>query len=165
MFSYILAILCGALILGADQFSKHYIMSNFELGESTEFLNGFIDIIYIHNRGGAWGMLSGYTWILLSITAIIMLISIALLIKIGLKNKLMFWAITLVIFGGIGNMIDRIFRNGNVIDFLHFEFFPSFPVFNIADCAIVIGCGLLILYFIIDTFKDAKQKELGNSNA
>ena len=165
MFSFILAILCGALILGDDQFSKHYIMSNFELGESTEFLNGFIDIIYIHNRGGAWGMLSGYTWILLSITAIIMLISIALLIKIGLKNKLMFWAITLVIFGGIGNMIDRIFRNGNVIDFLHFEFFPSFPVFNIADCAIVIGCGLLILYFIIDTFKDAKQKELGNSNA
>lgn len=164
MFSYILAVLCGALFLGVDQFTKHYIMSNFELGQSKEFINGFIDIVYIHNRGGAWGMLSGYTWILLSISAVVMLVCIALLFKLGLDNKLMFWAITLVIFGGTGNMIDRIFRNGNVIDFLHFEFFPTFPVFNIADCAIVIGCGLLILYFIIDTFRSSNHKEIGNIN-
>ena len=55
-------------------------------------------------------------------------------------------------------MLDRVFRQGNVVDFLHFEFFPSFPVFNIADCAIVVGAGLLILYFIIDAVQEEKQK-------
>ena len=86
-----------------------------------------------------------------------MIISIYALIKYGLKNKLLFWAITLVLFGGIGNMIDRIFRGGFVVDFLHFEFWPQFPVFNIADCSIVVGAGLLILYYIIDMNKECKS--------
>ena len=64
----------------------------------------------------------------------------------------------LVLSGGVGNMIDRVFRDGNVIDFLHFEFFPSFPVFNVADCAIVVGAGLLILYFLIDSVRESKRK-------
>ena len=78
---------------------------------------------------------------------------------VGIKNKLMFWAISLVLSGGIGNLIDRIFRNGKVIDFLHFAFFKEFPVFNIADCAIVIGAILLVLYFILDMISDAKAKK------
>ena len=62
-------------------------------------------------------------------------------------------------------MYDRIFRGGEVIDFLHFEFWPTFPVFNIADCAIVIGAGLLILYFILDTIKEFKEKRQKNGEA
>ena len=159
MISYILAVICGIAVLCADQYTKAYIAANYTLAESHDFLKGFIDITYIHNRGGAWGMLSGYTWILLSVTIVIMLVCIAMLLKVGLKNKLMFWAVTLVMFGGIGNLIDRIFRDGNVIDFLHFTFMPDFPVFNIADCAIVVGAGLLILYFIIETVNDRRRKK------
>ena len=70
----------------------------------------------------------------------------------------MFWAIVLVLSGGVGNMIDRIFRDGNVIDFLHFEFWPTFPVFNVADCAIVVGAGLLILYFFKGIVDEEKKK-------
>ena len=159
MISYILALLCGAGLLAADQLTKYYITSNFTLGESAEFLNGFIDITYIHNSGGAWGMLSGNTWMLLSITVLVMLICVALLLSKGVKDKLLFWSLTLVLFGGIGNMIDRIFRGGEVIDFLHFEFYPQFPVFNVADIGIVIGAGLLMLYFIIDTVKESRNKK------
>lgn len=158
MISYILAVLTGAFVLVADQMTKAYIASNFTLGETSDFLPGFIDITYIHNRGGAWGMLSGYTWLLLSVTIIIMLVCIALLLKFGLKDKLMFWAMCLVMFGGIGNMIDRIFRKGNVVDFLHFSFWKSFPVFNVADCAVVIGAGLVILYFLIGIINDSKKR-------
>ena len=61
--------------------------------------------------------------------------------------------------GGIGNLIDRIFRNGNVVDFLHFTFMPNFPVFNVADCGVVIGAGLLILYFIIEMINDSRAKK------
>ncbi len=160
MVSYILAAITGIIFLVADQFTKVYISNNFEMAKSYEFLPGLIDITYIHNDGGAWGMLGGYTWVLLSITMVIMLICIALLLKYGVKDKLMFWAIILVLSGGVGNMIDRTFRDGNVIDFLHFEFFPTFPVFNVADCAIVIGSGLLMLYFFLGIINDEKQKRL-----
>ncbi len=158
MLSYVLAVVCGIAVLAIDQITKFLVNAEFDLGESREFINGFIDLVYIHNRGGAWGMLYGHTYILLPITVIIMALCIVLYIKLGKGNRLMLWAITLVMSGGIGNMIDRVFRDGNVIDFLHFEFWPSFPVFNIADCAIVAGAGLLILYFIMDTVKDEKAK-------
>ena len=159
MISYILAVLCGALLILADQLTKYYISANFLLGESREFINGFINLTYIHNRGGAWGLLYGHTLILVPITVVIMALCIFLYVKYGKKNRLLLWAISLVLSGGIGNMIDRIFRGGNVVDFLHFEFFPSFPVFNVADCAVVVGAGLLILYFILDTIKEEKQKK------
>ena len=162
MISYALALLCGALLLGVDQLTKYYISSNFVLGESHEFLKGFIDLTYIHNRGGAWGMLYGHTYILLPVTIAIMAFCIVFYVKYGKKSRLLLWAISLVMSGGIGNMIDRVFRGGNVVDFLHFEFFPSFPVFNVADCAIVVGAGLLILYFILDAVKEERQKKQNN---
>ncbi len=158
MISYILAILCAAVFLGADQITKYFVSTCFTLGETREFLNGFIDLVYIHNRGGAWGIMYGKTLVLVIITAIMLLVCTFVLIKMR-ENKLLFWAVSLVLSGGIGNMIDRIFRDGNVVDFLHFEFFPTFPVFNVADCAVVIGAGLLILYFIIDTVKEHKKNE------
>ena len=160
MISYILAVVCGALCLGADQFSKYYISNNFELGQSKDFIKGIVDLVYIHNRGAAWGAFANKRAFLILITAVIMAFCIFLLIKYARRQKLLFWAIILVLSGGIGNMIDRIFRDGNVVDFLHFEFFPTFPVFNIADCAIVIGSSLLILYFIIDMIKEKRNKEM-----
>ena len=158
MLSYILAVVSAVLLLGADQLTKYLISTRFELEESRVFLKGFIEFLYIHNRGGAWGLLYGKTYILIPITVIVMAVCIILYKKYGKKSKLLFWAIMLVLSGGVGNMIDRVFRDGNVIDFLHFEFFPSFPVFNVADCAIVVGAGLLILYFLIDSVKESKHK-------
>lgn len=164
MISYILAVAVGILLFAADRYTKIYIATNFELAETKDFIKGFIDITYIHNKGGAWGMLSGYTWLLLSVTVIVMLVCIALLLKYGVKDKLMFWAIILVLSGGLGNMADRIFKDGNVVDFLHFSFFPQFPVFNVADCGIVVGASLLVLYFLIGMIKEEKQKKLSVIN-
>ena len=167
MISFILAILCGACLLGLDQYTKIYISNNFVEGTTSGFIKLFnrdlIDITFIHNDGGAWGLLAGHTWVLLSATIITMLICIALLLKEGTKNKLMFWAITLVMFGGLGNMIDRIFRGGEVVDFLHFSFWQSFPVFNVADCGVVVGAGLLVLYFVLSIIKEAKGKQQADS--
>ena len=165
MISYILAVIVGIIVLVADQYAKMLVATNFELGQSTEFIKGILDFTYIHNTGGAWGMLSGYTWLLVSVTLIIMLVCIALLMRYGVKNKLIFWSLILVLSGGVGNMIDRIFRDGEVIDFLHFAFFKSFPVFNIADIAIVIGAGLLMFYFNSGMIKDEKQKKLDSIKA
>ncbi len=158
MVSYILAAVVGLVVLAADQLSKIYVAANFTMARSYEFIPGIIDITYIHNDGGAWGMLGGYTWLLLSLSCVIILVCVALLLKYGVRDKLMFWAIILILSGGVGNMIDRIFRGGNVIDFLHFEFMPNFPVFNIADCAICVGAGLLLLYFFKGMIDERREK-------
>lgn len=157
MLSFVLAVITAVLTLGLDQYTKYFISSNFELGDGAGFLKGFIDIQYIHNTGGAWGLLSGNTLILLGLTCLIMVFLIIYYVKWGRGSKLLFWAVCLVISGGIGNLIDRVFRGGKVIDFLHFEFYPTFPVFNVADIAVVTGAGLLILYFILDTIKDSRK--------
>ena len=158
MVSYILAAITAILVLVADQFSKVFVSNNFEMAKSYEFLPGIIDITYIHNDGAAWGMLGGYTWLLLSITIVVMLACIALLLKWGLRDKITFWSAMLILSGGVGNMIDRIFRGGNVIDFLHFEFWPTFPVFNVADCAICVGAGLIILSLFKSIIDEQKKK-------
>lgn len=162
MLSFVLPILCGVLFLMADQISKAYFVANFTLGETSEFIPGFIDFVYIHNTGSAWGMFSGKRIFLVIVSIAIMGVCIGVLIKLKKSNMLMSWSIIFVLSGGIGNLIDRIFREGKVIDFLHFEFWPEFPVFNIADCAVVIGGGLLILSYIVDIVKESNKKNAKN---
>lgn len=156
--SLILAIVTAAFFLAADQITKYIVITNMELGQSIDFIDGLLDFTYIHNDGGAWGIFGGSRWFLIGFTAVIMLVLLVLLIRNGKKNMLFLWAGSLILSGGIGNLIDRIFRDGKVIDFLHATFI-NFPIFNVADCAVVIGAGLLILYFILDMKNDAKRVE------
>lgn len=152
-----LAIITSILLFFADRVTKQYIVANFVLYEGCPFLKGIIDIRYIENRGAAWGMFEGQTIPLVVITAIVMVVCVFCLVRFG-NNKLFFWSVCLVLSGGVGNMIDRIFRGGSVVDFLHFEFWPAFPVFNVADCAVVIGGGMLVLYFLLDIIDEYKKK-------
>lgn len=157
--TYILAIAVSVLFLLADRLTKYIVTANMLLGESVPFIPGFMDFTYIHNTGGAWGILSGHTWVLVVFTAAAMALCVVFLIKNGRKNPLLFWAICLILSGGTGNMIDRIFNGGRVIDFLR-TLFMDFPIFNVADCAVVIGAGLLILYFVIDIVKESKAEKM-----
>lgn len=156
--SFILAGIVAAVCLVADQITKYIVSSNMIQYESIPFIDGLINFTYIRNPGAAWGILGGKTWLLLIFTAVIMAIVVIILVKDKLKSKLLFWSGCLIISGGIGNMIDRIFNGGEVVDFIETAFM-DFPVFNIADCAVVIGAGLLILYFILDTVAEAVKKK------
>ena len=156
--TYILAIISSVLFLLADHFTKYIVDTNMELGESIPFIPKFLDFTYIHNTGGAWGILSGKTWLLVVFTAAVMVFCVIFLIRNGFRNPLLFWSVCLVVSGGVGNMIDRIFNEGRVIDFIR-TLFMDFPIFNVADCAVVIGAGLLILYFVLDIVKEGKEKK------
>ena len=157
--TYILAIAASVLFLIADRFTKWLVVSNFELYESKPFIPGCLDFTFIYNEGGAWGILSGKTWFLVVFTAIALVACVVLLVKNGRRNPIFFWAVCLIVSGGVGNMYDRIFNDGKVIDFLR-TLFVDFPIFNVADCAVVIGAGLLILHFVIDIVKEEKEKKL-----
>lgn len=158
MIAYILTAVVSVLLLAADQISKYFVASNYSLYATGTIVPGIFDFCYIHNTGGAWGMLSGNTCILIVFTAIVMILAIWWLIKKGSNNKLLFAAVCIIFAGGLGNMIDRIFRGGKVVDFIQFSFWNSFPVFNIADCAIVIGCSVLVCYLISDIINEQKAK-------
>lgn len=161
--SAILAVICGILVVVIDQVSKYLVTVKMDLNEVITIIPGVLNFNRIlPNAGAAFGILEGKTWLLITVTAIIMVICIGLLIRKTFDSKLMLWALCLVLGGGVGNMIDRVFRGGNVIDFLEFGF-VEFPVFNIADCAVCIGAALMILYFISDFIKDSRKKaELAN---
>ncbi len=158
MLSYILAGVVAVIAFAADRISKIYISSSMALGDTAPLIPKLFNLYYVHNSGGAWGILAGYTWVLLTLTAVIMIIGLTVLVLKGLKNKWLFWSICLILSGGLGNMYDRIFNSGRVVDFLQFDFWQTFPIFNIADCSIVIGCAVLIMYFILDAINDRKLR-------
>lgn len=156
--SAILAIICGILVVGLDQLTKYLVTVYMEKGEFIEVIPSLINFRYIHNEGAAFGSFEGKTWFLIVVTCIIMVICVVMLVRKTFDSKLMFWALCLVLGGGVGNLIDRIFRGGNVVDFLEFGFI-EFPVFNVADIAVCIGAGLIVLYFLLDFIKEIRDKK------
>ena len=159
----IAVVLAVSLIL-IDQITKILIKSNLFESQSIVIIPNFLDFTYVPNGGAAFGMLQGERWIFLSVTAIIIVITLFLLLANKIKSNLTIFAATLIISGGIGNMIDRIFR-GYVIDFINFKMIWAY-VFNVADSCVVIGSSLIIIKLFLDIYHDKKRNEVsGNTDS
>ena len=132
----------GALLVVAiDQGVKRLVMGALPLGGSRPLLAGIVDLRYCQNTGAAFSMFRHAP-----APAMILLNLLVLGIFIGiifpyLRSRTGIVAAALVLGGALGNMCDRVLYH-HVIDYIDFHFWP---VFNIADMAIVIGVGLLII--------------------
>ncbi len=137
----------GIIIILIDQMSKIIISSFLSLSESIKVIKNFFYITYVHNYGGAWSLFNNKVTLLVIATLIIIFILIKYMtkFKINKRNIIGFG----LLFGGIlGNLIDRVCF-GYVKDFLDFKIFGyNYPVFNIADIAIVLGVILLAIAII-----------------
>lgn len=137
----------GIVIILLDQISKNIVSSIFSLGRSIKVIKDFFYLTYVHNFGGAWSIFNNRVPLLVIATFIIIFILIKYMakFKINKRNTLAFG----LLFGGIiSNLIDRICF-GYVKDFLDFKIFNyNYPVFNIADIAIVVGVFLMIIAII-----------------
>lgn len=135
------------LLVIADQFSKIIIMGIYPLGTGTE-VTGFFNIIRVHNAGAAFSFLadaSGWQRYFFSALALFASLFIIYLLKKHASQRLFSFALSCVLGGAIGNLIDRVLY-GHVVDFLDFHWAGvHFPAFNIADSAITIGAACLIL--------------------
>lgn len=147
----------AALLVG-DLISKHFIDAMFSLGTQADFLPGFINIVTVHNQGAAWGIFSGNQIFLIIITFIFIAVLCALMFIEKTTNPLFHIALGFVFAGCFGNLVDRL-AFGYVRDFLHFQFWESFPVFNIADICLCVGVVMFIIYFIIALVKNYKNKK------
>ena len=149
-----------AVLTAADQIIKYFVLLYLKPVGSVSVINGFLEWNYVENTGAAFGSFSGNTTLLSVITAVIILAGIAAILLKKIKNKYLLVTATIIIAGGLGNLIDRIFR-GYVVDFIK-VLFIDFPVFNFADILVTCGSFMLIIYLIIDIYKDSRKKRKGD---
>ena len=142
------------LIIVADQLTKTLIVGQFTLHESVR-VTSFFNIVRAHNTGAAFSFLAGasgwqrWFFVVLGIAASVFIVW---MLRKHPDQTLFCFAISLILGGALGNVIDRLLH-GYVVDFFDFHFpflsplFPAghFPAFNIADSAICLGVGLLFL--------------------
>ena len=147
MTKYLLSALLGLGMLALDQGTKVWITANLPLGETRAFLPGILELKTVHNYGAAWSSFSGMRWALVAVTAAIVLAVAVLLVRRIVRHPLGVCAGALIISGGLGNIFDRV-RLGYVVDMLHLEFWPSYPVFNVADICVVCGAALGAVYYL-----------------
>lgn len=138
---YIIALI--SLII--DQIVKILVSNYLILGQTTKIINNFFYLTYVQNTGAAFSILIGYRYILIIITLIFLYYLYKYTKKQTNPNKIAILSHGLLLGGIIGNLIDRIIY-GYVIDYLDFMIFNyNFPIFNLADTFIVIGCIILVI--------------------
>ena len=144
------------VLLVVDLITKEYIAGSIAVGEYRDFIPGVLSFTYVENNGAAWNIFAGNR-------AFLIIISVLFVILLGVfyfferKNGVLFHiGAGLILSGAVGNMVDRIFI-GIVRDFIQFDFWKSFPVFNIADAALTIGVVLIVIYYIISLCKRGKN--------
>lgn len=153
--SVICALSASVFLIVLDQLLKLWVLSSLTSGGSSIMLiPGLLQLTYVENRGAAFGIFQGRVEILSIATFAVVLFFIYLLIR-KVKNRLAMCSLTLIIAGGIGNLIDRVTR-GFVVDFFDISPLFNFPVFNFADCCVVVGTVLLVIYIFF--FDDSSKK-------
>ena len=150
------AIIALGVIL-IDQRSKILVTSAMYEGQ-VSLIPRVLRFTYVENTGAAFGSLSDHRWVFMVLSTIGIL-AVAAYLYFYVKTKIGRLALALIIGGGIGNMIDRLFR-GFVVDFIDFCAFPRvWPwVFNIADAAVCIGAALFIFDLFRDLLKEIKEE-------
>lgn len=157
----LVAAILSALIVVADQVIKYLVFENLQGIDSLPFIGNLLTLTYVENRGAAFGMFQNMSWLFAVITVIMIALFFYIIIKKKITNKLFLACVVLIIGGGVGNLIDRVFR-GFVIDYLQLSFFPY--VCNFADYCITIGAAMLIIYVLFfygkkDSHKSKKVTE------
>ena len=154
------AIILVGIIL--DQLTKFLVTKYMTLYQSIPLIKGFLHLTYTTNDGAAFGMMDGQRWVFIVVSTLAIVAFIAYLYLGHADNMLYAISLSMVISGGIGNMIDRLgfgfYVNpntglGEVVDFIDFCGIWD-AIFNGADSFVCVGAGLLILALVIDLKKE-----------
>ena len=145
-------VVCIALLTLLDQITKAIAVNKLSQ-EPYVLIDGVFEFHYIQNYGSAWGMLSGKTILLITVTLIMMTLIIYAFIQTPKNKKYFLLSVCeIVLFSGaLGNFIDRI-RLGYVRDFIYFSLI-DFPIFNVADCYFVISAFIACI-LVVFVYKD-----------
>ena len=153
-----IALLMSTVLVLLDQFFKILAMDKLEPVGSLPIIPDIFHLTYIENRGAAFGMMEGKKWVLIGLTAVVLLIAVFLVLAGKLENNNhMLFSVCVIIGGGVGNLIDRIYR-GFVVDYIHLKVI-NFAVFNFADICVTLGTVWLLIYLVLDIKKEASGEK------
>ena len=164
-----------AAVVAVDQISKHLVMNFLDRGEPFVLIKGVLRFSYVENDGAAFGSFGDQRWVFMIVSTVGIIALLVYLWKFRPESKFACVALSFVIGGGIGNMIDRTLYKGSlphtadknvVIDFIDFCAFPKiWPwVFNIADSFVCVGAGMLVgwcIYSLVLEIKAEREKKNG----
>jgi signal peptidase II len=176
--AYILFSVIIAVGIALDQITKAIAVKFLQPVSDVPIIKNIFHLTFVTNDGAAFNLFSDNRWIMMIISTIA-IIGMALYLYFGHSGSLLAGAsMAAIISGGLGNMIDRTFRgdvifDGKVVDFINtcfvrypksldqltsFHEWEYFPVFNVADCFVCVGAGLLIFSLLIDIVKERREK-------
>ena len=138
--SMLWAVAIATVVFLLDQGIKSLIEGSMRVGQSISLVPGLLDLTYIENDGGAFGILGGSRLLLLAGSVVAVAVVVWMLLS-GRPTRLATLGGGLILGGAAGNLLDRL-NSGEVTDYVHFSFWY---IFNAADAAIVVGVGLLLL--------------------
>ena len=142
-------LLLSAVIVALDQWTKHWASSTLSYGR-PRVVTDFFDLTLLHNTGAAFSFLAGaggwQKYFFITLSSVVSLLLTIWLARLPARGRyLLVIGLACILAGAVGNLIDRA-SLGYVVDFLHFHYEQRYwPAFNIADVAISVGAGLVIL--------------------
>ena len=155
--STLLFVLLSIALVVVDQVTKHLAVTHLADGSSVDLIPNVFELHYLENRGVAFGMLQDMRWVFIPVSLLMMALLIVLLVRSPMRRSGCFnFCCYLCLAGAVGNLIDRAVL-GYVVDFLYFKLI-DFPVFNVADCYVVVSTILFCVYFLF--FVDKSLAEL-----
>lgn len=144
------------IIIILDQLIKGLIISKL-YNNTIVLIPKILNLTYVENTGAAFGIGSSSTAMFIIVNAIIIgLIIYFIHSKKGEISKIILFALHLILAGGIGNLIDRIFK-GFVVDYIDINPIFKFPVFNLADICITIGYTIIVIYLITNIIEERRK--------
>lgn len=148
---YVLLLVISLFVVLLDQYTKWLVLERFQLGESVPVIPDFFNLTYVRNTGAAFGLLAeAHPSFRVPFFLLVPIVALGAIIyifrKLPAEDLKLSVALSLVTGGAIGNLIDRA-QHGFVVDFLDFHWKSQyhFPAFNVADSAICVGVGILML--------------------
>ena len=148
------------VIVPVDQLSKWWISSHVSPFDPIEVISGFFNITHARNPGMALGLAQDvHVGVFIAMTLVALALIANFYRQIRPDDRFSATALALIVGGAVGNLIDRI-RHGEVVDFLQFDLgLFIFPDFNVADSAIVVGVGLLLLDLVVSEAEETAPRE------
>lgn len=144
---YLACLIGVAAVIALDRWFKVWVTANVKGTSGRDFIPGFVRLIYVENRGAAFGMLENMRWMFVILGVVVVAAIVWFTIKEQFKAPVLLVGLTLIIGGTIGNMVDRAFK-GYVVDMFQLEFI-NFAISNVADVALTCGGIITCLYIIV----------------
>ncbi len=150
----VLALAAAAILLAVDQVTKYFVLLHLSNRGPMTLIAGLLEFSYVENTGAAFGLFKNMMWIIMLVCLAAFVVIGVLLFRYQNHTFFSYAASTLLLAGGVGNLLDRIFY-GFVVDFIHVLFFNY--IFNFADCCITVGAALFILHVLIISHREKNR--------